>query len=52
MLKLINFIKKKISLLYILYISIIDREKVTEQIITHWFQNKRKFSRKSIVFLV
>lgn len=24
-----------------------DREKVTEQIITHWFQNKRKMNRKS-----
>jgi hypothetical protein len=24
----------------------LDREKVTEQIITHWFQNKRKITRK------
>ncbi len=24
-----------------------ERERVTEQIVTHWFQNKRKLSRKS-----
>ena len=24
-----------------------ERERVTEQIVTHWFQNKRKLNRKS-----
>ena len=28
-----------------------DREKVTEQVITHWFQNKRKMNRKSKYYL-
>ena len=27
-------------------IEISDRERVTEQIVTHWFQNKRKLSRR------
>jgi hypothetical protein len=27
-----------------------DREKVTEQVITHWFQNKRKITRKCNFF--
>lgn len=29
-----------------------EREKVTEQIITHWFQNKRKISRKGNFFFL
>jgi hypothetical protein len=28
-----------------------DREKVTEQVITHWFQNKRKITRKCNFFI-
>ncbi len=29
-----------------------EREKVTEQIVTHWFQNKRKLTRKSKLLLI
>jgi hypothetical protein len=29
-----------------------DRERVTEQVITHWFQNKRKINRKGNLFFL
>lgn len=31
---------------YLLNLFIIEKEKVNEQVVTHWFQNKRKSLRK------
>lgn len=46
----INYILNRIFVNHFLKFIQIEREKVTEQIITHWFQNKRKITRKGTFY--